>query len=216
MQIHKANGYTRQEILTAIKVHGSMTADALGKELGISPVAVRQHLAALDSEGMVATSIERRAIGRPVHRYAITTRGDETFVRQYDALANSLLDELRHAQGEEAVEELFARRRARLASNHQLRMEGKSVEERVHELARIQAEDGYMASAEATEGGYLIVEHNCAVCQVARRHRAVCNQELALFRQLLGPRAKVERITHIAAGDHACTYRIIPEASVAE
>jgi predicted ArsR family transcriptional regulator len=192
-----------------------MTADGLGKELGISPVAVRQHLAALDAEGLVATSIERRAVGRPVHLYTITTLGDETFPRQYDALANSLLDELRHAQGEEAVEELFAKRRARLVSSHQLRMEGKSIEERVFELARIQDEDGYMASAEAVEGGYRVVEHNCAVCKVARRHRAVCNQEIAFIRQLLGPHARVERITHIASGDAACTYLIVPEANAA-
>lgn len=212
MQMPKTNGYTRREILTAIKVHGSMTADALGKELGISPVAVRQHLAALDAEGMVVTSIERRAVGRPVHRYAVTTRGDETFERRYDALANALLDELRYSQGDEAVEELCARRRARLAASHQLRMEGKSIEERIHELARIQSEEGYMASVEPVEGGYLLVEHNCAVCQVARRHRAVCNQEIALFRQLLGPRARVERLTIIADGDPACTYQITPEA----
>lgn len=212
MNLHKANGFTRHEILTAIKLNGAMTADLLGKELGISPVAVRQHLASLEAEGLVATSIERRGVGRPVHRYTITQRGDETFPRHYDSLANALLDELRASEGEDAVERLFARRRERLVAALRMRMEGKSLDERVEELAQIQTEAGFMAECAEDDEGYVLIEHNCAACAVAKAHRAVCRQEMAMFQDLLGDEAEIERITHIASGDFTCTYRIRQKA----
>lgn len=207
--MHRASGYTRRAILIAIKTNGSMTADALGRALGVSPVAVRQHLAALEAEGLVATSVERRTVGRPVHRYAITSAGDETFPRTYDELANALLDEHRAAHGDAAVDELFGRNRRRLQAGYELRMEGRDLAARVRELARIQDEGGYMAEArEEPDGTFLLVEANCAICRVARRHPAVCEQELAMFRALLGARASIVRERHIPSGDTVCAYRV--------
>src|SRR5438876_968476 len=99
----RANGITRQEILTALKLDGCRTAEELAHALGISQVAVRQHLTSLEAEQSVVVEIERKGLGRPAHRYRLTPQGDEMFPRKYDALANSMLDELRAWQGDEAV-----------------------------------------------------------------------------------------------------------------
>jgi predicted ArsR family transcriptional regulator len=194
--------------MSAIKLNGSMTAETLGKELGISPVAVRQHLTALEAEGHIVTSVERRGLGRPVHKYTLTLQGDETFPRAYDALANALLEELRFSQGDEAVDTLFAQRRERQLATHRIRMEGKSLAGRVAELAKIQSEGGYMALSYEADEGFLLTEHNCAVCQIARHYPAACHNEIVLFQELLGEEAAIERTQHLMAGDHACTYWI--------
>lgn len=206
--MHRANGFTRREILTLVKLHGSMTAEGLGKQLGISSVAVRQHLASLEAEGLVATSVERRGLGRPVHRYALTPAGDETFPRRYDAFANALLDEIRLSQGEETIHRLFALLREQQRMALQPRIKGRSLSEKVTHLARIQSEGGYMADVQATQGALRLIEHNCAICQIARRHPAICEQERILFQQLLGGNVSVEREQHMLAGDPVCTYRI--------
>lgn len=227
--MHKANGFTRQMILTTIKMHGSMTAEGLGKELTISPVAVRQHLSALEAEGLIATHVERRGLGRPLHRYSLTARGDETFPRTYDVLANSLLEEVRQTQGNAGVDALFAARWERLLQAHRGRMEGKSTAARIEELARIQTENGFMATvytaeertADALSGepgvkehsthDWMLVQHNCAICGVAKNYAAACANELNAFRKMLGEEVTVERETNIARGDHTCTYRIRPK-----
>jgi iron-sulfur cluster biosynthesis transcriptional regulator SufR len=206
--LHKASGFTRNEILLSIKLNGSMTADELGKELGISPVAVRQHLSSLEAEGYVSTNVERRGLGRPVHRYSITLRGDETFPRRYDSLANSLLDELGAAQGEDGITCLFAARRQKMASSYGSRLDGKPLGERVAELAKIQTELGFMAEARPEDGGYLLSEHNCAICSVARNHPIACQEELTLFQDLLGEGVAVVRDRFMLDGDHVCSYRI--------
>jgi predicted ArsR family transcriptional regulator len=210
--MHKANGFTRQEILTAVKLNGSMTADDLGKELGISPVAVRQHLGALEAEGLITTTVERRGLGRPVHRYSVTAAGDETFPRDYDGLANSLLDELRYSAGEDAVAQLFAARRQRLVSDSQRDFDGKTLDARVHELARIQTGRGYMALATKEEDGFRLTEHNCAICKVARSQPAACAEEMKMITELLGTAVVVRREKHILSGDTSCSYHISEEA----
>ena len=54
--------------------------------------------------------------------------------------------------------------------------------------------------------GLRLVEHNCAVLDVAMSIPAACQAELELFQEVLG--ADVVRERHIAAGDRCCTYLV--------
>ena len=86
------------------------------------------------------------------------------------------------------------------------RLRGKDLGERVAELAKIQAEAGYMAVWEKTDGGYVLKEQNCAIYRVACRFQAACHFELELFRRLL--QANITRRQHQIKGDLACVYFI--------
>ena len=206
----RANGITRQEILTSIKCNGTMTAEELSRELHISQVAVRQHLASLEAEKIITIHIERRGLGRPSHRYRLTPHGDETFPRRYEALMNLIVEELHEWQGEEAVQSLFARTRKRLSDTLANRMRDRPFAAKVQELARFQSENGYMAEVveSDTPGEYRLVQHNCAICAVARRYPHVCcKQEMELLKHALDG-AEIVREKYIMAGDPTCTYRI--------
>ena len=88
------------------------------------------------------------------------------------------------------------------------RLEGRPFDERVRELARILDEDGYLADCEQIDpSSWRITELNCAILDVARHHREACGSELAFLRSVL-PGASVERVTHILAGGHACSYEV--------
>jgi DeoR family suf operon transcriptional repressor len=206
----RANGITRQEILTSIKYNGTMTAEELSQELHISQVAVRQHLASLEAEKIIAITVERRGLGRPSHRYKLTPDGDETFPRRYEALATMIVEELRDWQGEEAVQSLFVRGRERQYLALANRMRDKPFAAKVQELARFQSENGYMAEfAEGdTPGECRLIQHNCAICAVARPYPHICcKQEMEMLQQTLEG-AEIVREEYIMAGDHTCTYRI--------
>ena len=203
----RANGITRQEILTCLKVYGSRTADELSRELGISQVAVRQHLASLEAERSVDIEIYRRGLGRPSHRYRLTAIGDEAFPRNYDTLANSLLSELREWQGDAAVLELMKRRRERLQRDWQPRLAGKKTAEKLAELALLLTEHGFMAeSREVSPGRYMLTKRNCALCAVARKHPdACCSTSATFYQQLLGE-VVVQRHDSILDGAQSCTF----------
>lgn len=200
------NNPTRRQILRLLRLKGPLTPKALASDLGVTTVAVRKHMDALEHDGLVATDLLRQPKGRPAFAYRLTEQGLESFPRNYDALTNQLLEAVRVTQGEGQVNTLFKARMDQLYEQYRPRMEGKNLQERVAELARIQDEAGYMATFEPRGKDFLLHEQNCAIFRVACRFQQACDHELLLFRKLLG--ARVQRLEHQVQGDRFCTYLI--------
>jgi predicted ArsR family transcriptional regulator len=198
---------TRRAVLDLLKRNGQQTVAQLHEILGVSPVAVRRHLRALQREGLVRQTTRALGRGRPAHLYALTDAGHDLFPRNYQQLASQLLDAVRAQLGPAAVERLFAHRQRALARQHAERTAGRSLPELASVLATIQDENGYMAAWEpAGRDRYLVREHNCAISAVAGTHPGACRHELALFQQLAGPEVEVQRVAHIQSGDSECAY----------
>jgi iron-sulfur cluster biosynthesis transcriptional regulator SufR len=199
---------TRERILQLLKFQGALTVDQVADALGITSMGVRRHLLALERDGLVRYRVEQRGQGRPGFVYSLTEQGDEFFPRTYSQLANSLIDAVRALYGDAGVERLFDRRTQELAKQYHERLIGKDLKERIAELAQIRSEEGYMSDWEQTdERTYLLREHNCAICQVAKQCQSACSHELDLFRKVLDD-ADVTRAEHIVKGDKMCAYVI--------
>jgi len=198
---------TRRAILLTIKKRGEARAEELASILSITPSAIRQHLTALLAEGLVAIREQRGSAGRPKHVYSVTAAAEDLFPKTYGDLTCELLD-YAGAEGPGTVDRLFERRRVRRSAEAQLRLAGKTFEQRVAELARILEEDGYLAEAVQADGGeWRIVEHNCAILEVAFRYGQACSSELGFLRDVM-PDAEIDRISHMASGEHHCAYRV--------
>jgi predicted ArsR family transcriptional regulator len=201
-------------VLELLKRYGQQTVAQLHEVLGVSCVAVRRHLEALQSEGLVKQTTRSPGRGRPAHLYALTNAGHELFPRNYRQLASQLLDAARAELGAAAIERMFSHRRRILAQQYAERTAGRELPELASTLAAIQDENGYMAEWEQEgQDRYLVREHNCAISAVAGTHPSACSHELALFRQLAGPGVDVERISHIQSGDRECAYVLRRTAS---
>ncbi len=199
---------SRRRILELLKMKGPMTAHQLAGELGITSMGARGHLIALERHGWIGHETQQRGMGRPSYMYFLTDIGDELFPRTYPQLANSLLDALHSLTGEEGIEQLFAQRTERLTAQYRLRLADKPLEERVKELAQIRTEEGYMADWERIdENTFILREHNCSICQIARRCAQACSHELELFQNVLND-ADVSREKHMLKGDRVCAYVI--------
>ena len=202
----------RRSILLHLRQAGPTSPDGLAAALRASRTGVLQQLHALEAANLVAHSTERHGVGRPRHLYDVTPDAQDLFPAAYDAFAAGLLEAIAEVGGSDLVEEVFAARRRQIGNRVRETLEarlrpGASLVERVRELAVIQDEAGYIAEwYVGDDGAVRLRENNCAIHHVANGHRAACNAELALFRELLGP--DVERETHIASGDRCCTYRI--------
>ena len=200
---------TRRALLEALKREGEARADELAQKLGITVSAVRQHLAALQADGLVLHREVRAGPGRPHHDYRLSERGDELFPRRYASIVTDLLVEA-EAEDPALIERMFERRRARRVERTLVRLEGKSLAERVAELTRVLDEDGYLAEFDPQDdGSFRIVEHNCAILAVATQYGAACGTELEFIREVL-PDARVERVAHLLAGGHVCAYEVSP------
>lgn len=200
---------TRREVLDLLKKRGEQGADQLASSTGLTVSAVRQQLASLQRDGLIAYRESRHGPGRPRHLYHLTPAAEGLYPRAYAELTNELLDYVGDAQPE-LVDEIFRRRRQRRIDNARLRLAGKDFPGQIEELTAILDGDGYLAEAVAeADGSFLIVEHNCAILGIALRYGQACGTELDFIRTVL-PGATVERIAHMVQGATNCSYRIRP------
>lgn len=196
-----------RQLLVFLKKRGEARAEDLAAHLGITLSGVRQHLAILERDGLVRHRELRQGPGRPKYLYALTEAADALFPRTYATLTNELLEYVAD-EAPDHVERLFVRRAERRIQHARVRLQGRSFEERVAELAHILDEDGYLADWERRpDGSFLITEHNCAVLGVAQRFGFACTSELAFLRAVL-PESRVERVAHMLGGQHVCAYEI--------
>ena len=201
----------RRAILLHLRRAGPSVPDAISAAIGASRSGVAQQLRALDTAGLVTRTSVRHGVGRPRHLYDITPDAQGLFPSNYDGLATGLLAAILEVGGETLVEDVFAARRRQAEARLRQQMDASlpsdaPLEDRVRELARLQDELGYVAEARVDAAGIRLLEHNCAVLDVARGMPVACRAELELFREVLGVNLVRER--HIAAGDRCCEYRI--------
>ncbi|NIK77267.1 putative ArsR family transcriptional regulator [Paenibacillus castaneae] len=199
---------TRERILMLLKTVGRMSASDLSSELDLTEMAIRRHMYVLEREGSVSIVSVRQAMGRPLHAYELTAEADELFPKNYHLLTLDLLDELADdPDTAELIDRMFEGRKKKLIERYAPRMVGKSLEEKVSELASIQNAGGYMVEVEAqSDGGFVLYEYNCPITQVAGKYQQACRCELSLFKALL--EVPVERTECLAKGGGKCSYQI--------
>ena len=190
----------RPALLDLLKIHGPTNVPRLAKLRGVNLNAVRQQLSMLQREGLVEVRVEKRKVGRPTQLYALTDKADALFPQAYGPLALTLLRQLRDLDGEKKIEQMFDRRTKSLVAAYRKRLEGKSLGEKWQELARIRAEEGYMARVE----GKGLTEHHCPIAAIAKEFPQVCRFEKRLFEAVLG--TPLDRTDHLASGGRACVY----------
>lgn len=193
---------------------GALSPETVAARLDLSRAATSIRLRALAARGFVRRDAVRHGIGRPRHVYDVTPAGHAGLPSSYDRLASSLLESIGSVGGDELVRAVLAARRRILAERLRARLAerlgpGAPLEARVHALAAIQDDAGYLCRAgPATDGGLELREHNCAILGVIDGSDAVCLAEAELFGEVLD--ARVTRTGHIPGGDRACTFRVEP------
>jgi predicted ArsR family transcriptional regulator len=203
----------KDRILHLLKTKGPQASGALAKRLAVTPVAVRQHLAGLWAEGLVERSTERHGVGRPRQVWRVTPKADDRFPDSHAELAVGVLASVRAAFGPSGMARLLEERTARQAEAYRERVPPPSapLADRVAALTRLRKEEGYMATWGRDEGGgFHLIENHCPICSAARSCTGLCDGELRLFQDVLGPRVSVVREEHILSGARRCLYRIAP------
>src|SRR5699024_565604 len=97
-----------------------------------------------------------------------------------------------------------------MSDQYKKQVKGKTLEEKVNQLAELQNEKGYMVEVEEEPrtGNFILKEYNCPISQVAKEYNQACECELSLFKKVL--EANVERNECIAEGEDKCVYVIKP------
>jgi len=201
---------TRRAIVQLLKTEGALDSATLSRRLKLTPMAVRQHLYALQEEKLVTAEERRVPRGRPAKYWTLTTDASRLFPDAYAELSVALLTAAGDTFGERGVQRLLDARLTRQQSDYAARIPAKlPVEKKLQRLAQLRTAEGYMAEVRREgKGSFVMVENHCPICAAATACQGFCATELDLFRSVLGPDVDVERTEHIVGGDRRCAYRV--------
>lgn len=206
---------TRMAILAMLKKNKQMTAAQVGALLGITPMGARQHLTAMEQQGLLQSEFVKQKQGRPALYFSLSAQSDEFFPQQYHTLVMDILREMESQQGRSKINQLIQSRRDTLCEAYkQYISQAGNLPEQLQTLTELRERDGYMAEMKEGDDEYLLIEHNCPISNAAHEFPEFCHHELQMFRELLG--VPVERTQHMMEGAQSCVYKILLKAKQEE
>jgi len=202
-------------ILYALKSRGPLATGTLAPALGITEVGVRQHLAKLHGEGLVAFDDQAGEVGRPKRMWRLTPKGHSRFPDTHGDLTVSLIEGIRSVFGKAGLDRLIEARQEAMVANYRQALEPyPDLGDRVDVLVRLRTVEGYMAKFEMQrDGSCLLIENHCPICAAAKTCQGFCRSELELFQAAFGGDVSVTRQEHLLSEGRRCVYRIARRAA---
>jgi predicted ArsR family transcriptional regulator len=203
---------TRRYILDILKMRGEATVDEIVEELqqrrgkDITSVTVRHHITCLQKENLIASPQlrHRDSPGRPQHVYTLTDAAIAQFPNNYQQLAAGLLQVIQERLPPDGVNVILEGVAQQMAD--EAHIPDIPLAERMDMVVEYLSTRGYQAYWESDAPDYILHTDNCPYHQLAKDNHSLCELDMRLVATLLGvvPR----RLTHVAAGDSSCAYRI--------
>lgn len=203
---------TKQNILQSLLKHGQAAARQLAQDLNLSTQAIRRHLHELEADGLIEYQSVQQGMGRPQHLYQLSSKGRDCLSpHKYSEFAVSFLDTLAETAGKEQVSKVLEKQWQRKAAEYRDHLGTGNLQQRIAKLVELRQEEGYMAelhqASPPQKQEYVLVEHNCAISDVAESYPSICGHELEMFAAVL-PDCIVQRTQWINNGEHRCGYSI--------
>jgi predicted ArsR family transcriptional regulator len=189
-----------------LKTKAGLTVDELSTGLKITRNAVRQHLAALESDGLVALGSTRPSGGRPQQLYALTGKGKEVFPRRYSWFAQLVIEAIKREHGAEGLRERLGEIGAGVAAQLRSQSPGPETrEQKVEKLAVVMEQLGYNAKTTATGKAPVIEADNCVFHELAVKNPEICHFDLEMMGAFTG--SKVDHQECMARGGNVCRFK---------
>ncbi|CZF80245.1 MULTISPECIES: helix-turn-helix transcriptional regulator [Grimontia] len=200
---------TVDKILHKIKREGAVSARVLADEMGLTTMGIRQHLQAMEDEGLLDFSDIRVKVGRPTRHWSLTAEGHRRFADSHGDLAISVIDSVESLFGEAGLKKVIQQREEKTLQHYRDALKDcHNLKAKLETLAYLRESEGYMAELQEIDDGFLLIENHCPICQAAKRCPALCKSEKNIFRTVLGDEYQVSREEHIIEGQRRCTYKV--------
>ncbi len=206
-------GERRKQLLRHLLRHKSgASIDELAIATRVTRTAIRQHLASLMRDGLVAAGGARPSGGRPQGLFVLTAEGKESFPRRYSWFAQLLIEAIAREHGAAGLRLRLARLASAVVAQLRQRSPGlASRKQKVEKLSEVMDELGYDARTGRNIAGAPTIEaDNCIFHELAMKNPEVCQFDLALLSGFSD--SKVELHECMARGGHVCRFRFTPRA----
>ncbi|CAH1906489.1 Transcriptional regulator [Candidatus Nitrotoga sp. HW29] len=201
-------GNRQQELLKLLlKNKGGLTLEELSEYLKITRNAVRQHIAALENNGIVTEGVTRPSGGRPEQLYVLTDEGKEFFPRNYSWFAQLMIESIARESDVTGVRERLGIMgdgvaQQLLSQNSVL----KTREQKVEKLSEVMEALGYNTRRFALNSDALMIEaDNCIFHNLAMKNPEICHFDLALLSTFTDSTVNHEEC--MAKGGNVCRFK---------
>lgn len=195
---------TREKILHLLRRNGPLTAQELGRELGISVSGVRQHAAVLERNYLIRSRPRKQKLGRPGYEYVLSPASEDVFPKVYKEMALALLNAARDIGGDKLISKLITHRRAQTFADYSDMLRNVPEWEKLARIAECQNERGHLAHLERSDHSQRLIQFNCPVHELSACHPEFCESERKMYERLLGQPVKLEQCR--AQGAEYCCF----------
>lgn len=203
---------TRQQALLRLllKRKSGLTVEEISKSLKVTRNAVRQHLASLENNGLVASGGTRPSGGRPEQLYVLSDAGKELFPRHYSWLAQLVVESIRQETGAEGLRARLQAMGASVAQRMRSQHPGLATrEQKVEKLSELMQDLGYDTRDNTDRAHTTIEADNCIFHSLAMKNPEVCAFDLALLSTFAD--SKVDHQECMARGGNVCRFKFLPK-----
>lgn len=206
-------GTRQQELLIMLlKNKSGLTVDELSRQLEITRNAVRQHLAALESDGLVTLGVTRPSGGRPQQLYVLTDAGKEFFPRHYSWFAQLLVESIKQASGTDGLQERMDAMGTEVAQQL-LRQQAvlENPQQKVEKLSAVMEQLGYNTRRIAIANDASVIEaDNCIFHNLAIKNPEICQFDLAMMSTFTD--STIDHQECMASGGNVCRFKFTPKS----
>ena len=175
---------TRGKIVLLLR-DAPATVDRLAAALELTDNAVRAHLAALESDGLVEQSGKVRTARRPSLRYTLGPAADRLFPKAYGRVLNAVLAVFGRALPRRDMERAL-RTAGRELADDGAHPGGRSLASRVEIAVEIVRDLGGTVSVERNGAATHLIGRSCPLAQVVPDHPEVCGLVETLVSEATG------------------------------
>jgi predicted ArsR family transcriptional regulator len=186
-----------------------LTPTDIADRLGVTPTAVRQHLAALSANGLVDRRRQPVGPSRPPEVYRLSTEGRRAFPKRYDLLVSGLVDVLMTRLGKDETLDTVAAAARWYAERLQPLLRDAPESERWPRLkAMLEEEFAWDAEAAGANGvPRRLLIHQCPFQDVSTRHPGVCGIFFSTVIRTLLCGVSLEHAPN-APGEACCAFEL--------
>lgn len=194
-------------IMLALKKNGKMSLVELSEEIGISKMAILNHLQKMESIGLVERYLVKSSVGRPYYVFKTTDNSRLGMNSSNNEMLENLLDFLEKTGNNDLVTKFLSERYSSVRLDYEKQLSKFNDREKVQELSRIREKENYYPELKETgKDGFELLEYNCPIFEISRKFGVACSLETQLFASVL--QMEVNSTHRQVNGSDVCRFLI--------
>lgn len=201
---------TETQLILFLKREGHLSLNELSERMGISKMAVLNHIQKLEAQGLVERSIVKTKVGRPFYKFGVSESSKSAMAPSDLSMLDEFVDYLDRNEHSDLVEDFLKERYSQVRLEYEKKLSRVSTEKMVEELAKLREKENYFPELKTgNKDSFELLEYNCPIFNISRKFGVACSLETQLFSSVLN--REVSSTHRQVNGSDVCKFLIKKE-----